>query len=282
MLCCIGDLAQDVVVWLSSTIATATDTNVTIHRRRGGSAANVAVAAASTGTPVRFIGRVGSDDTGRALVGELRDAGVDTVVQYEGRTATIVVLVDKGGERSMLPDRAAAVDLDSLGTKDLIGVTWLHVPAYSLTAGTLEVTTRRAIERVHATGGAVSIDVSSVALINEYGPDAFRDMLSALMPDVVLCNHDEAIALDVDGLGGISGTGLTVVKAGPDPAIAMDEGGPLVTVPAVPLDHVRDTTGAGDAFAAGFITARMEEADIESALTAGHRLAAQVLSQRAP
>ena len=63
MLCCIGDLVEDVVVWLTSDIATGTDTNASIRRRRGGSAANVAVSAALTGASVRFIGRV---EIGRA------------------------------------------------------------------------------------------------------------------------------------------------------------------------------------------------------------------------
>ncbi|GMR01717.1 MAG: PfkB family carbohydrate kinase [Acidimicrobiia bacterium] len=282
MLCCIGDLVEDVVVWLSCDIATGTDTDVTIHRRRGGSAANVAVAAASIGARVRFIGRVGSDAVGGALIDDLQAAGVDPVVQREGRTGTIVVLVDESGERSMLPDRAAAVDLDRIGATDLAGVTWLHVPAYSLVTGSLADTSKAAIERVRANGGSVSIDVSSMAIINEYGVDAFRRMLTGLEPEIVLCNQDEAVVLGVDEMGGMSSSVVTVVKAGPDPAIAMDESGLLASVPAVHLGQVRDTTGAGDAFAAGLITALMEDADIERALVAGHRLAAHVLTQRAP
>jgi sugar/nucleoside kinase (ribokinase family) len=60
---------------------------------------------------VRFVGRVGDDAAGAALVRDLVGAGVDARVQREGRTGTIVILVDEDGERTMYPDRAAAGEL---------------------------------------------------------------------------------------------------------------------------------------------------------------------------
>ena len=278
-LCCIGDLVEDVVVWLSSDIAVGTDTNVTIRRRRGGSAANVAVVAATRGAEVRFIGRVGSDAIGSALVEELRSSGVDPRVQIGGRTGTIVVLVDPTGERTMLPDRGAAVDLNEIPSEDLEGVSWLHVPAYSLVTGRLASTTRAAIESVASTGGVVSLDASSVALIDEVGVDGFGDLLDVIRPNVVFCNRDEAEYLGVASRGGVRGADVTVVKAGPDPATLFVDGRELASVPATFSGSVRDTTGAGDAFAAGFIVARMEGADLVSATVSGHRVAAEVLVQ---
>ncbi|MCL1598182.1 MAG: PfkB family carbohydrate kinase, partial [Actinomycetia bacterium] len=214
MLCCLGDVVEDVVVWLSSDVATGTDTAVSIHRRRGGSAANVAVAAANTGTGVRFIGRVGTDAIGRSLIGDLAIAGVDARVQQQGRTGTIVVLVHPGGERSMLPDRAAAVELDSIDDTDLAGVTWLHVPAYSLVVEPLGAASREAIRKVQRTGGKVSIDASSVAIIEDFGIARFSAMIDALKPDVLFCNADEGNVLAMTDSRGASGADLTVVKNG--------------------------------------------------------------------
>jgi len=282
LLCCIGDLVEDVVVWLTSYIATGTDTNASIRRRRGGSAANVAVSAALTGASVRFIGRVGADAVGAALVTELLDAGVDARVQKEGRTGTIVVLVDVDGERSMLPDRASATQLADLDDGDVDGITWLHVPAYSLVVEPLATTTIRAIRGVQETGGAVSIDVSSVAIIDQFGVDRFREMLGDLGPEVVLCNQDESAALGVDAHGGLSGVNLTIVKAGAEEAIAYSEGNLVMSASPPPLTNVRDTTGAGDAFAAGFILACMNSGDIAKALGSGHRSAARLLSLHSP
>lgn len=282
MLCCIGDLVEDVVVWLSSDIAKGTDTEASISRQRGGSAANVAVSAASAGAHVRFIGRVGSDAIGAALIDELRESGVDTRVQQQGRTGTIVVLVDAEGERSMLPDRAAATELEGVDASDLDDVRWLHVPAYSLVVEPLATTARHAIEQVHEAGGVVSIDASSVAIIKKTGRDPFKDLIRDLRPDVLFCNADEAVALGISETMGADGAALTVVKAGSKPAFAYAEGAIIATVPARQLDTVRDTTGAGDAFAAGFITAQMASDDVPSAIAQGHRLAAALLTQHTP
>ena len=279
MLCCIGDLVEDVVVWLTSDVAVGTDTNVTIHRRRGGSASNVAAAAASQGVPVRFIGRVGSDAVGMTLVDGLRSAGVDARVQVGGRTGTIVVLVDSTGERTMLPDRGASVDLDTISQDDLADVSWLHVPAYSLIGGSLAATTRDAISLVRDSGGAISVDASSVALIDALGIDAFGDLLERIHPDVLFCNSDEAERLRVGPARGVAGSEVTVVKAGPEPVVLYSAGREIATIPAADPGPVRDTTGAGDAFAAGFIASRMRGEALVSAAASGHRLAAEILVQ---
>ena len=279
MLCCIGDLVEDVVAWLKSDIARGTDTYVQIHRRRGGSAANVAVAAAGTGALVRFIGRVGTDAIGAALVSEMKAAGVDTVVQRVGRTGTIIVLVDATGERSMLPDRAAAVELDAVSVADLEGVDWLHVPAYSLVRGPLADVSVEAIRIVNERGGAVSVDASSVAIIDDLGVNKFVELVDMLSPTVLLCNRDEADILGVTVTGGLRGVEITVVKDGARGAEALDGSGLVASAPARRLSEVRDTTGAGDAFAAGFITSMMDGQDIEAALVNGHTVAAGVLTR---
>jgi sugar/nucleoside kinase (ribokinase family) len=282
VLCCIGDLVEDVAAWLSSDVAYGTDTNVEIRRRRGGSAANVAVAAAETGARVRFIGRVGDDAIGAALLSDLTAVGVDAVVQRAGRTGTIIVLVDATGERSMLPDRAAAVDLDEVSTQDLDGIDWLHVPAYSLVRGALAEVSVQAIRTVRNRGGAVSIDASSVAIIDELGVAAFIEMLEMLGPTVVLCNKDEANLLDVSAAGGLPGVEITVVKDGSRDAVAHVGSRIVASAPAQNLSEVRDTTGAGDAFAAGFITAMMDGQGLEASLVNGHAVAAGVLTRLAP
>ncbi len=279
MFCCIGDLVEDVVVRLSSDIATGSDTTASIVRRRGGSAANVSVAAASCGLNVRFIGKVGADSIGASLVEELRSAGVDPRIQRGGRTGTIVVLVDSDGERSMLPDRGAATELTEIAATDLEHVEWLHVPAYSLVVEPIAASTKQAIALVRRAGATVSVDASSVAIINEMGVNDFKGVLKELQPDVVLCNTDEGATLGVSESKGLAGVGVTIVKAGSAAAVAYADGNLVASVPALKLGRVRDTTGAGDAFAAGFISGRMRSWSVEHAISEGHRVAAQVLTE---
>jgi len=131
-LCTVGDLIEDVVVWLDEPFREGTDTSSRVTRTRGGSAANVAHFAASNGTATRFVGCVGDDPLGESLVGQLARSGVDVQVQRRGRTGSIIVIVHQDGERSMLTDRGAAVELHDIDTSVLDGVRILHIPAYSL------------------------------------------------------------------------------------------------------------------------------------------------------
>ena len=109
----VGDLVEDVIVWHEAPTRYATDNPCVVRRSRGGSAANVAVFASRL-MPARFIGCVGDDPVADLLTSELAGHGVDVRVQRRGRTGTIVVLVDSGGERTMYPDRAAAADLSEV------------------------------------------------------------------------------------------------------------------------------------------------------------------------
>jgi sugar/nucleoside kinase (ribokinase family) len=278
MLATLGDLVDDIVVHLESPINVASDTVTRITRRRGGSAANVAAVAARLGKPVRFLGQVGDDPAGRSLVAELASAGVDTShVRHAGTTGTIVVLVEPGGERSMLTDRRACVDLVDPDASWLDGVTTLHVPLYSLVEPPLRDTTMSVISWARDRSITMSIDLSSVALIAGLGADAVVALLARLAPTVVLANADEALAV---GLDRAIGDAVIVVKHGAGPAVVRRPGRRVVEVPATDLEDVDDTTGAGDAFAAGFLTYDGWHRDPAGACAAGHRAAAELISER--
>jgi sugar/nucleoside kinase (ribokinase family) len=266
----VGDLVEDVVVWMANRPRTGTDTPARIHRRRGGSAANVAAFAASVGTPARFIGRVGDDDLGARLTRALATGGVDVRVQRAGRTGTIVVLVDPSGERTMLPDRAAATEFAGVPDDWVDGVSLLHLPAYSLVVEPLATTCLGLAQAVRTVGGRLSVDASSVAVLEGYGIASFRRLLQQLSPDVLLANAAEDRLL---GEGPCLAP-LVVVKDGPRP-VRLRPGGTVV-VPAV--EEVADTTGAGDAFAAGFLGAWMDGADARAAAALGNALAATTLA----
>ncbi|MFP5487065.1 MAG: carbohydrate kinase family protein [Acidimicrobiia bacterium] len=276
MLTVIGDLLEDIVVWTAGPVRPGTDNPATVTRLRGGSAANVA-AHAATMTPTRFVGRVGDDPAGAWLTAALEATGVDVRAQRSGRTGSVVVIVDPSdGERTMYPDRAAAVELDAIDPSWLAGTTLLHVPAYGLTADPTGRSIRDAIEHVRRRGARLSIDVSAVTVVETLGRARFGALLDELDPEIVLANAEEAAALGLASRLRSPGS-TTIVKDGPRPALVLLDDGTCRSVPPDAVTGVRDTTGAGDAFAAGFLAAWMDGADPVDACRAGHRAAASVL-----
>jgi len=277
MLGSVGDLVEDVVVHLHEQVNIASDTRATVIRRRGGSAANVIAAACRAGGAARFIGQVGDDATGRGLTDALMAAGANVIVRRAGRTGSIIVMLDPMGERTMLSDRAACTNLADPSPDWLDGLHTLHIPYYSLVGEPLATTTATlagwAVER----GIRVSIDTSSSAVLHQVGPGQAHARIRSLRPSVVLANELEAAVLGAelhpDHLDGA----LVIIKQGAQPAIVLQAGQPPFEIPAEAIDNVRDTTGAGDAFAAGLLLALADGADPIGATRRAHAVAADAV-----
>ena len=300
----LGDVMVDVVCRLDGPIALGSDSPARIEFGYGGAAANVsawAAVARGAGAPPVLAGRIGADERGRAAEAELWAAGVETrlTVDPERPTGTCVVLVGPAGERSMVPDPGAN---DRLAPRDLpdellVEGAHLHLTGYTLVRDGSRAAGRSAIERARERGVTVSVDPSSAALLSP----AFMDELDGV--GLLLPNAEEAAMLSGEEDAERAASALAasvpevVVTLGASGALWTDgravcrvpaageggraEGGPGEggrAEPDVPTvgdtAAALDTTGAGDAFAAGFLTARLSGAGPEEALRAGSRLAA--------
>jgi sugar/nucleoside kinase (ribokinase family) len=281
VLCTIGDLIEDVVVWLNSELKNqlniGSDSDSIIVRTRGGSAANVAMFGALNGTPSRFIGQVGNDNLGEQLCASLRETGVDVCTVAEGRTGSIVVVVQPNGERTFLTDRGVASQLSVFDASHLTGVSILHVPTYSLALDPLATTAIQYIRAARAAGALISIDASSTSVLRDYGIERYAELIASIAPEVFLCNNDESALLNVDSAHPMSGAALTVIKRGALPVTAVTAAGAVTEVATPPVANIVDTTGAGDAFAAGFLPTYASSRNIEDAITHGNLIAARVL-----
>ena len=251
MICTLGDLLLDVIVRLDGPIAEDTDTYGRTRVGAGGQAANVAAWVAALGGGARFLGKRARDPAGRILAEELRGRGVDLAgPEVESGTGTVVSVATPDGARTMLSDRGVSVafapeELDAAWLEDC---EWLHLPGYSLVVSPLRETALTAA----GLAPAVSIDLSSTAALQEAGVERFRGTLASVRPSVVFANEAEAQLVSP-----IQAETL-VVKRGARGCVVHDGEGSR-ELPAVEADVV-DSTGAGDAFAAGFLVGGADQA----------------------
>ena len=259
----IGDALLDVRIVPSATAAPGGDVPADVAVARGGQGANVAVRLARRGVDVVLVTALAEDAAGTLVRAGLADEGVQLHVVPATMTGTVAVLVGPDGERTMYSQRVAFSERVSQSPP----ADWTVVSGYLF----LEPGSLRLAER---TAGAR--DGRVVVLGCDVPPDArarWRDAVAAARPDLVLLNADEA-AWAGDGLAGVT---VVTDNSGAWARLFDDE----IRVAAASHGAVRDTTGAGDAFAAALV-ASLERtwppsaAALRRAMESGIALAAEV------
>ena len=226
----------------------------------GGSAAITAVAAARLGASVELVAAIGEDAAGQFMLGELRRAGVGTdhVIVRDDVPTGMSVALSRGGDRAILtaPGGIATLAASDIPAKVLTSARHVHVSSYFLMEERLAPGLPAAFAAARASGAVTSLDTNWDPS-GRWGGPRLRDVLA--QTDLLLPNEAEALriagapVLD-KAVAALTADGASVaVKRGGEGAIMVTGGVRYQATP--PAQQVVDTTGAGDCFNAGLITA---------------------------
>jgi sugar/nucleoside kinase (ribokinase family) len=287
----VGDVVDDEVVRPHGPLEWGGETRADIAATPGGSAANQAAWLASLGVPVRFAGRVGAADVARHT-NALGRYGVDARLTADpvAPTGRVLVVVGPDGERDMYVDAGANRFLSVADLDDglLHGVGHAHLSGYSFFPPGPRAAVRDLAGRAAARGVTVSVDPASAAFLREVGPRAFLDWTRGAK--ILFPNLDEGRVLTGrTEPGEVAGAlvrhyPLVVLKLGAAGVLAADRSGHRIRLPA-PAVRAVDTTGAGDAFCAGFLAraagsgAGMTRVALAARVAAGQDTALRVVTR---
>jgi sugar/nucleoside kinase (ribokinase family) len=279
---CVGDLMVDVVARLFGPLVEGSDSPGVISYVGGGSAANTAAWLTRVGETTTFIGAIGDDPAGQSQVESLHRLGVDVRFRVDRTrpTGTCLVLVAPSGERTMVPDPGANLALleHDVPADEFRPGDHLHVSGYALLRDSRDAALH-AIAEATSAGLTVSVGAASAAPLELLGASDFLRMV----PEgaLLFANEKEAAVLAghsgeaAELAAGLAATGREAVVTSGSGDAAWSNGEAACALAADPIDRPElDTTGAGDAFAAGFLAARARAASPEVCLRDGHALAA--------
>jgi ribokinase len=262
----LGDINIDLVLDIPEYPAEGGEAIATGQRHMlGGSATNTAIALARSGHECRLIGRVGHDAWGNQALADLDSAGIDT--GWIGRdpyepTQTNIVTASNGGERTMFAYRGANAQLSARAVTDdaFADAALFHLSGYALLQNPQAEAAYRAVELASDCNIPVTIDIPGGVV------DALAPLVRKLLPKldtIMLGGSDLATLSGVHGrpLGDCVkalldlGVKRIAVKSGGDGSSLYHAGG-TASAPWFSVEVI-DTTGAGDAFAAGHIHGRL-------------------------
>jgi sugar/nucleoside kinase (ribokinase family) len=253
----------------------------------GGSCANTIATAALLGANTVFCGQVGNDQMGQLYASKMTQYCGTHQLQFSDAIATgkcLSVIGSEDAERTMITHLGAAVGIETLAhfAQPLGACKIGHYEGYMLLGPDTRALSIEAMKRTKAGGGLVSLDVSDPFVVTQ-----IKDVIWSLLDqyvDIVFLNADEATALTgatpeaaIQLINQRAKTSTIIVKLGSRGSLVLDNGH-LHTINVEPVQAI-DTTGAGDAYAGGYLYGKVKGWDVASCGTLASKVAALTVAQ---
>jgi ribokinase len=278
----VGDAMFDVVVQPTGAVAPTSDTPANVRVSRGGAAANVAVALASYGHEVVYVGVIGDDVFGSMFAEDLERNGVTAQVEVApGSTGMVVALVAPDGQRSMMTDRGVngLLTLDAVRQALDASFDHLHVSGYTLLDERTRAMGASALALARERGLSTSVDVCSVGPLAQVTAATFLG--AAEFASMLFANEEEALLLA--DVGGVDEATSVLARRFAEVFVTRGRDGALAVIgdqrwheESQSLE-VLDTTGAGDAASGAYLAARLYGEDAPASLVQAMVRAATVV-----
>ena len=252
----------------------------------GGSAGNTISCLASLGSKAAYVGKVYNDQLGQVFTHDIRSLGVhfETAPAVDGPpTATCLVLVTPDAERTMQTFLGACIGLgpDDIVEADVAASAVTYMEGYLWDPEDAKAAFLKAADIAHKAGRDVSLSLSDPFCVDRHR-DEFKDLVTNHV-DILFANEDEIMSLYQvdnfdDALQVVRGQCKTAALTRGDKGSVIVHGDEIHIVDAEPVSTVLDTTGAGDAYAAGFLHGYTAGKDLPTSARIGGICAAEVIS----
>lgn len=258
-------------------------------RASGGSAANTTVGFTALGGSSFYACRVGDDELAQFYLDDLQDAGVQTsdLSLSTGQTGRCIVLITPDGERTMCTYLGITAELSAsqIDYQPLRYAQWLYIEGYLATSETAHDAVGQARDLARQHDVKIAISLSDPAMV-QYARSGL-DKLIGDGVDLLFCNEQEALMYS--GAGDLAAAAQSLLQHAQHVVVTRGGAGVLLAKRHQPVQHVaaepaqvRDTNGAGDGFAAGYLYGLTQQMSAEQSARLGHRVASAIVAQYGP
>jgi len=281
---CVGEVLVDFIGHQNNVLINETRD---YHRYLGGSPANVAMNCKRLGLSSTLVSTVGNDGFGEYIFKRLEEIGINTsnIKTLENKSTSVIFVSKSNGTPDFMPYRNADYHIseDQITTEILSQTKIYHTTCFALSKNPAQTTILKKAEEAHKKGCKLSIDIN-------YAKELWETKEQALQVIKNYCQFNPLIKISEDDMLRLFekqlphqeifeffhnlGAETVCLTLGSKGVKLSQKGKDIIQLPAIKIEKVMDTTGAGDAFWSGFLFAYIKEKSIEECLQIALKLAA--------